>query len=474
MPDAVALADRDRDHVVADAAARQRRQLDAAGARLDREHVAALDAQRLRGLVADLRPRLPGDLGDRVRCLLEPGQVRAAAVVEQRRGHRQHQVGRPRPRTAARLELDPRGARRHRERAAAGRPVEDAAPLQRRPEVAARPGGLENGTEAPARKLRGDRVAHRAGHLEQRVAERLRVEERPHARLHERADPRPRRSVAPRLERRVVGQDQVGALAGLVGQRGERHHEADLGERLARSRRPGAASRRDSRRRAAAPRLRPRHRLHQLEHLAEARGLGRAPPIPPAAGPCCRSRPPPRRGSARPPWWRWRGGCVSATPGGSAAGRFASAMARPIRWIVSAGTPVREATDSASKPREDALQQRRIAAHRAAAGAHGVERHARDRRAPGCPRCRAWRAATRPRCPRSSRAAAPRRSGARAWPSADVTSRAASIWRACSTGESQLSSESAPKSITKSAPSRSKIGRTPLPKTARDASRSAS
>ena len=41
---------------------------------------------------------------------------------------------------------------------------------------------------------------------------------------------------------------------------------------------------------------------------------------------------------------------VSATPGGSAAGRFACAMARPIRWIVSAGTAVREATDSASKP----------------------------------------------------------------------------------------------------------------------------
>ena len=44
---------------------------------------------------------------------------------------------------------------------------------------------------------------------------------------------------------------------------------------------------------------------------------------------------------------RW---LVSATPGGSAAGRFACAIARPIRWIVSAGTPLREATDSASKP----------------------------------------------------------------------------------------------------------------------------
>ena len=41
---------------------------------------------------------------------------------------------------------------------------------------------------------------------------------------------------------------------------------------------------------------------------------------------------------------------VSATPGGSAAGRLASEIARPIRWIVSAGTPVRVATDSASKP----------------------------------------------------------------------------------------------------------------------------
>jgi hypothetical protein len=50
--------------------------------------------------------------------------------------------------------------------------------------------------------------------------------------------------------------------------------------------------------------------------------------------------------------------------------------------------------------------------------------------------------------------------------------RAAEIWRACSVGEIQLSMESAPKSITKSASVRSKSGRLATPKTARDASAS--
>src|SRR4030095_14308006 len=59
-PYRVALSDRHRDHVVADPAARPRRNFDLSVRRLDREQVPGRDAERLRNLVACLGPPFAG------------------------------------------------------------------------------------------------------------------------------------------------------------------------------------------------------------------------------------------------------------------------------------------------------------------------------------------------------------------------------------------------------------------------------
>src|SRR5262249_59283297 len=89
VADAVPLSGRNRDHVVADAAAREGRHLDRAGRALDPEDVARPDAETLGGGEADFGPAVPCHVRDGVRNLLEEGQRRTAAVAEEGMGERE-------------------------------------------------------------------------------------------------------------------------------------------------------------------------------------------------------------------------------------------------------------------------------------------------------------------------------------------------------------------------------------------------
>ncbi len=108
---------------------------------------------------------------------------------------------------------------------------------------------------------------------EQRVADRLRVVERAQRRLDQRAHARARVRVAPALDRRVVGQEQVGRLARLVRERREGDDETDLREGLREASR--GRQREDGievvhQQALDAARL---HLIDEAEHVGEARRL---------------------------------------------------------------------------------------------------------------------------------------------------------------------------------------------------------
>jgi len=84
--DVVTLPDRDRDHVVAHAAARDHRHLERAVGGLDLDDVTPFDLELPGRGGADLGERLPRHLGDRIGDLLQPRQVRASPVVQHERG----------------------------------------------------------------------------------------------------------------------------------------------------------------------------------------------------------------------------------------------------------------------------------------------------------------------------------------------------------------------------------------------------
>ncbi len=227
--DAVTLSDGNRHHVVADAAARMDRNLDATRRGLDGDHIAELETQPLGGVEADLRPGLPCDAQHRIGDLLEPGEVRAPAVVQEGVGegqqdevalaaeHRLHHLETP-----GSLRQRHRGGRRLGELATAGECCG---------EIRIGPGLLEQGAEAARRELRGHLLTHGPGGVEERVSQRPGVVERPDGRLDQAADSIPRHQVPPGFQRRMVGQDQMGSLGGLVQHRGEGDHERHLRQR---------------------------------------------------------------------------------------------------------------------------------------------------------------------------------------------------------------------------------------------------
>ena len=76
------VAEAQHERAVGEARHAQDRQLEAAAGQLQLDQVLVLQAQRGRGRGAHEQGVVPGDLGDRVRQLLEPGVVGAGAVFE--------------------------------------------------------------------------------------------------------------------------------------------------------------------------------------------------------------------------------------------------------------------------------------------------------------------------------------------------------------------------------------------------------
>ena len=208
-------------------------------------------ARRLR---ARPRPRMPGDLGDRIGVLQQPRLVGAAAVVQHavRIGEedelalaleRRLGVGRPRTRQAP---ARPASAR--------ARLVEHAAALQRRvPELVGvrllplagetpASGSRRWASQVGAVNLR-ERAAGLLGRLQQDVARGAGVEHRLHHRLHQAADAGARGEIVPALERVVLRQQQVALRGGLVEEHRRRDLEGHLPELARRSRRPWAGRR---------------------------------------------------------------------------------------------------------------------------------------------------------------------------------------------------------------------------------------
>ena len=240
-----------------------------------------------------------------------------------------------------------------------------------------------------------------------------------------------RGAASPQLSARgVIGQHEVREHRGLVGHRGGRHHELHLGERLARSRSPRAASARDSRRARSARSTSPAFIASiSATHGREARrvrGRGRD-----RARSCRSHRRPRSRAAPRRPSTVARE-LVSATPGGSATGRFAVASAAPIRRIASADTSALRGDGVGAEAGELARDRRRgdadLAAGAVASTATRAIASARMPSVPGfardplvgvrSPSRRGADPRTRaaPRGPSPAPRRAPRRAGARARP----------------------------------------------------------
>ena len=169
-------------------------------------------------------PAVPRDLRDRIRQLLQPRLVGAAAIMEHRMWIDDHLLvrrGRRRGERQPRHVGKPHWPRR--------RLAVESALCQRIHPVLIEVRGvlrlpfcLEIVLERPG--LPGD--------LEDHVASRLRAENRLHHRLLQRGDARARTAVAPLLERMVIRQDQVAGGRRLIHVGREADLVSDFAERL--------------------------------------------------------------------------------------------------------------------------------------------------------------------------------------------------------------------------------------------------
>ena len=262
----------DRDGPALQRVGHPRRRLERAAGRLQAKDVARLDREAARRLRGDLDPRPVDDLGHRIGGLVEPGLVGAPPVVEEAgRHHHQGEVSAPLPshRGLAQAEAGPEG---HRGRRDLGE--EASAPERFFPErveglagrdllagLAPRVAevlGPRLGRERALLLLRpGDEEAPR---LEEQVARghglhagepllgALEHDVEPvlaapadlghgsHRRLDQAPDPFPRHVVAPGLEGREVGEDEMGVGRGLVQVARQADHERRPGERVGEAR----------------------------------------------------------------------------------------------------------------------------------------------------------------------------------------------------------------------------------------------
>ncbi len=233
----VAEPERHRDGLAVQAGVDVGRSLERAVRRGQPQDLAVLHVERACGLGTQLDPVMPGDLGDRVGVLEQPGLVGASAVVQQRVGVRQEDE--------AAVPLERRlgvghlaGGRREAHGRRRGGLVEYAAVLERRPPEVVRVAGLAlrrqrlPATAKPGLPARiaelGQRAARLLGRQQQDVAGGAGVEHRLHDRLHEAPHPGPGRQVVPPLERVVLGQQQVALRRGLIQEERRRDLEGHL------------------------------------------------------------------------------------------------------------------------------------------------------------------------------------------------------------------------------------------------------
>ncbi len=234
----VAKAKRHRDGLVVETRIRIRGQFHRSGVGNHTDYLAPPDVEPARGLERDLGPRMPGDLGDRVGVLEQPGPVGAATVVEEhvRECHeRELTLGRCRRRRERRSRCGWRrwrsaGWRRGR------RPIPGSARGKRRPPPGLTTGAGEPGLPEVLLERRGsepgEAAAQRPGHTQQHIAGVAALEYRLHNRLHEPGHPGTGAQVVPALQRVQIGKQQVGRFGGLVEEGSCGHLEGHLGHLL--------------------------------------------------------------------------------------------------------------------------------------------------------------------------------------------------------------------------------------------------
>ena len=215
-----------------------RRRAQRAVRRRDLDDVALRDAEPRGRLRIDLDPAAPHRRGQRIGHLLQPRQMRSRSV-EERAATRTAGSGTD---TAPRRR---RIAARDRGRSAGRRRLPAAAPATAR---ACRSSSTHRSSAAESRDscqhlvdvFHGSGAAAASSlprDLEQHVRRRARLVERLHRRAGHARDGRDRarfgRGVDPRLEERVIGQNQIGQHARLVEEAAEAGDERHLLERLA-------------------------------------------------------------------------------------------------------------------------------------------------------------------------------------------------------------------------------------------------